>query len=84
MTHIPVPLRFKLYCWWVDTKSALKEYHHKIVRRIMKDVKCNGCGQTISVYRMEHHLNYKVNGITICQLNKEKSNADSIRLTSSN
>ena len=32
-----------------------------------KGIKCNGCGLTISVYRMEHHLNYKVDGITNCE-----------------
>jgi len=71
MTHIPTPLRFKLYCWWVDTRSALKEYHRRIVRRAMKSVKCNGCGYTISVYRMEHHLSYRVDGVSNCESHQQ-------------
>jgi len=47
--------------------------HH--VRRAMKDkgTKCNACGLTISVYRMEHHLNYKVDGITNCESHRRDS-----------
>ena len=67
-----VPFRFRMYCMWVDMLSALKEFHYRIVRRVMESVKCDGCGLTISVYRMEHHTTHKVDGITNCEAHQHE------------
>jgi len=73
-----VPLRFRMYCVGVDMLSALKEFHHKIVRRVMESVKCDGCGLTISVYRMEHHTTYKVDGITNCEAHQHEQKEETV------